>query len=531
MKQRLQTVLRNWGGRYGLGVVVLYLTGISLLTCCFRLPLGRHLFLVHAGYVMVILAVLWYRAKGFVVAAFLAVLLLFAQWQFGTDEMIFTDYAEAGMFLGVGIFAAIVGEHNWRNRKLLAKAHRDLEQKVEIRTAELSNANEVLRQEITERKLAEQRYKTLVTTSPDAVTVSDLQGRITEVSQRTMELHGATDPDELIGKDAFELIAPEDRERAMANLQKTLKGKVERNVEYTLIKKDGSRFIGELNSALIEDAHGQPKAFIATVRDITERKRTEKERQQHLAEMARAWHINTIGEMASGLAHELNQPLCAILNYSNGCLRLLRRRSGDPEKLRVAVRQIATQAQRAGETIKRIRSLVAKHEPDQSSVNLNNLVLEVVALVKADAAKSNIEICSCLTEFLSPIHADKVGILQVILNLVRNAMESVSSSKRRRREVIVSTAMTEYGEIEVTVSDTGKGLTDDVRGKMFESFFTTKKGGLGIGLSLSRRIVEAHGGCLWAESDSSSQGATFKFTLPQEGIENGQRKSHSLCCR
>lgn len=262
---------------------------------------------------------------------------------------------------------------------------------------------------------------------------------------------------------------------------------------------------------------------------MTERKRVERERQQHLAELTRAWHINTIGEMASGLAHELNQPLCAILNYSNGCLRLLRRDIVEPEKLKSAVQQIAAQSQRAGEIIKRIRNLVAKREPNRSPVDINGLVLESIAIVKTEAAKSNVKMCTCLAEALPPVYADEVAILQVVLNLVKNALEAVNGSSRRRREVTVSTAVVE-GSVEIAVSDTGEGLSKEVCDKIFKSFFTTKKDGLGIGLSLSRRIVEAHDGCLWAESVYGSEGATFRFTLPIKGVENGQREAHSVCC-
>jgi C4-dicarboxylate-specific signal transduction histidine kinase len=283
--------------------------------------------------------------------------------------------------------------------------------------------------------------------------------------------------------------------------------------------KGGNLFWAEVNlkGAVI----GGQRRILAVIRDITDRKRAEAEAQQHLNELTRAWHANTLGEMASGLAHELNQPLCAILNYSNGCLRMTRRKSFSLDVVSASIEQIAAQAERAADIIKHIRSLVAKRDSHRTKLNINGVVSNAMDMVRSEADKSNVAIVSEFAHNLPAVRGNAVELEQVVLNLVRNAIEAMSDPTVTERKLTVSTSRQEDKMIQVVVSDTGRGFSSELSERIFDSFFTTKDQGLGVGLSLSRRIVGAYGGRLWAESDGVS-GATFRFTIPAEGADNGR---------
>jgi len=250
-------------------------------------------------------------------------------------------------------------------------------------------------------------------------------------------------------------------------------------------------------------------------RDVTERKEAEEKARERQSEFAHVWRVNTMGEMASGLAHELNQPLCAILNYANASLRMMKNDVAASGELIDPIEQIATQAERAGEIIKRIRGLIAKRKPQSSAVDINGIVREVVAMERNEASLREITVRTELGEDLPEVMVDNVEIEEVILNLVRNAFDAMSDVSVERREVTIVTCMTKIDKVEVCVRDTGKGFAGFGE-RIFDSFFTTKADGLGIGLSISRTIVESHGGKLWAETNPDC-GASFRFTLPVKG--------------
>jgi len=234
-----------------------------------------------------------------------------------------------------------------------------------------------------------------------------------------------------------------------------------------------------------------------------------------------------LGEMASGLAHELNQPLCAILNYANGCLRLTRKKELPKAALRESVKEVIGQAERAGDIIKRIRGLVGKREPRCVKLDVKSLLSDAVGMIEKEAAKHDVTVVSELKGRLPKVKADDVEIEQVALNLMRNAIEAMGDKDVAERKLTITTSRPEKGTVEVAIKDTGRGLSPELSERVFDWFFTTKQHGLGIGLSLSRRIVEAHGGRLWAESDGCS-GTTFRFTLPVVGGPHGKRRPRSV---
>jgi two-component system, LuxR family, sensor kinase FixL len=247
-------------------------------------------------------------------------------------------------------------------------------------------------------------------------------------------------------------------------------------------------------------------------RDITAVRRAEKESRQHQAELVHVCRLSTMGEVATGMAHELNQPLSAIVNYANGCSRRLQGNVGKRRELVDAMGQITTQAQRASEIIRRLRSLVGKQPPIRSRVDLNHLVREVCTFVEFETGKMDLEIELDLESADIPVDVDLVQVEQVLLNLVRNALDALHEvSPQARRLTVRTRSKGEYAE--VAVQDTGPGIELECMQSLFEPFYTTKESGMGMGLPISQTIVENHGGRIWAEP-SSGGGAVFCIRLP-----------------
>ena len=388
--------------------------------------------------------------------------------------------------------------------------------------------------DIAERKQAEmalraseKNYREIFNAANEAVFIHDPEtGRILDVNETMLRMYGLS-YEEALAADVADVSAgetPYSQADARAWIRKAAEGGPQ-VFEWLGVRRNGEPFWEEVHLKSIVIG-GEPRV-LAAVRDITDRKKAETESQQHLAELTRAWHANTLGELASGLAHELNQPLCAILNYSGGCLRLSRREHLPMETLRTSIEQIAAQAERAADIIKRIRSLIAKREPHRSDLDLKAILDDAARMLRMEANRHSVAVRWQLAPNLPRIKGDGVEIEQVVLNLMRNAIEAMSDPAVTRRILTISTRLRPDREIEITVTDTGRGLSRDLAEKVFDSFFTTKAQGLGVGLALSRRIVEAHGGRLWVESDGRS-GATFGFTLPVEGTAHGEGNPRSF---
>jgi two-component system sensor kinase FixL len=275
-------------------------------------------------------------------------------------------------------------------------------------------------------------------------------------------------------------------------------------------RKDGTTFpmhlsIGEMQS-------GGVPYFTGFVRDLTEHQQTQARLQQLQSELVHMSRLSAMGEMASALAHELNQPLAAISNYMKGSRRLLAT-SAEPNRAKIenAMDRAAEQAIRAGQIIRRLRDFVARGESEKRVESLSKMVEEAGALGLSGAREQDVRIRFNLDPQHDLVLVDRVQIQQVLVNLFRNALEAMAQSIRR--ELIASNRPVDDEMIEVSVFDTGHGFPEDVEKNLFQTFFTTKETGMGVGLSISRSIIEAHGGRMWAESNHAG-GATFRFTLP-----------------
>jgi len=285
-----------------------------------------------------------------------------------------------------------------------------------------------------------------------------------------------------------------------------------------LTAKDGRDY--ELLSAPLPNPDGMIDKVIGVIRDITRFKQAEEQARQIRTELERISRIITVGEMASGLAHELNQPLCAIANYANGCLRMMKTETTNSGKLLSAIEQIAAQADRGGKIIHRIRSLIGRREPHLSTVDINKIVRDVVSLEEAAVTQAGVAIQLELDGDIPLILADKIEIEQVVLNLAKNGVEAMSDTAIDRRQLTIRTSAVGSDAVQVAVRDMGKGLPLEEADKIFDSFFSTKPAGLGMGLSISRSIIEGHRGKLWGEPNPDA-GTTFRFILPLKRKENG----------
>jgi two-component system sensor histidine kinase DctS len=249
--------------------------------------------------------------------------------------------------------------------------------------------------------------------------------------------------------------------------------------------------------------------------DITERKRARELVRQQEEKLAATARLVTVGEMASTIAHELNQPLSAIASYTTGCLNLLGAGEVARGELEEALRKTAQQAQRAGRIIRRVHDFVRKSEPSRTPVRMNAVVEEALGFADAEARKRKVRIHARLADDDPQIEADPVLLQQVVLNLLRNAMDAMAATPPERREIRVATEAGVHG-VTVSISDRGCGISPEVREQLFQPFFTTKAEGMGMGLNICRSILELHNGRVWAEPNPEG-GTVFSFSLPKDG--------------
>jgi len=360
---------------------------------------------------------------------------------------------------------------------------------------------------------AEARLRSILQTVPDAMIIIDERGRIESLSTTAERLFGYTLA-EATGKNVSLLMPSPYREQHDSYLKRYLTTGERRIIGIGRIvvgqRKDGTTFpmhltVGELRSA--ERHH-----FTGFIRDLTDQQLTETRLKELQSEVTHMSRYTALGEMASTLAHEINQPLTAISNYLKGCQRLLERIEGESAPmLREALGKAADQALRAGHIIRRLREFVARGESDRRIENLPKLIEDASTLALVGARENGVAVSFRLDPKADLVLADRIQIQQVLVNLIRNAIEiMIESSTDRRLEI--GTVATSRDTVEISVADTGAGLAPEVAQHLFQPFVTTKRKGMGLGLSICRTIVEAHGGKIWVETRPSG-GTIFRFTL------------------
>jgi two-component system, LuxR family, sensor kinase FixL len=358
----------------------------------------------------------------------------------------------------------------------------------------------------------EAHLRSILATVPDAMVVIDTRGRILSFSAAAEKMFGFAEA-EVIGENVSVLMPSPDREqhdhyldRYMATGERKIIG-IGRVT--TARHRDGYTFPIELS---VGEAHtGAGRIFTGFIRDLTERQQTELRLQDIQAELAHAGRVSAMGSLASAIAHELNQPLTAVANYVEAARDLLHDPDADTlAMVREALDDAARQSVRAGQIVRRLRDFITHGETERRIDSLPRLINEANALALVGTGEYGIEVQVKLDSAATRVLVDRIQIQQVMLNLIRNAIEAMVDS--RIRTLRIATRREENGFVRVSVSDTGAGLSEAVRAQLFHPFVSTKQAGMGLGLSICKTIVEAHGGRIWAES-APSGGTAFHFTL------------------
>jgi two-component system sensor kinase FixL len=367
----------------------------------------------------------------------------------------------------------------------------------------------------------EAHLRSILETVPDAMIVIDERGIIQSFSAAAQRLFGYT-LTEVIGKNIKMMMPSPYRENHDEYLARYVRTGERRIIGIGRVvvgeRKDGATFPMEL--AVGEMKSGNQRYFTGFIRDLTERQKTEARLQELQSELVHISRLTAMGEMASTLAHELNQPLSAIANYLKGSRRLLEQ---SPDERAVVVREAmdnaAEQAMRAGQIIRRLRDFVARGETERRVESMSKLVQEASALALVGIKEIGIHVRFQLSPTSDLALADKIQIQQVLLNLIRNAIESMQDASRR--ELLISTEPAEDDMLLISVSDTGTGIAPEIASQLFQPFVTTKRQGMGVGLSISRTIIEAHGGQIWVEPNPGG-GTVFRFTVGAVAREDAE---------
>jgi PAS domain S-box-containing protein len=410
--------------------------------------------------------------------------------------------------LGIAVAEDVTARR--RAEETLRNTKEELERRVDQRTQEL-------RDEITERVKAEEavresetKFRALIENALDFVTVIGQDGTI-QFQSPSIEASLGRQADSMLGANLFEFVHPESVD-AFKEVFFRLVGThgATASIQFRALHADGStRILEAVGRNLLHDPI--VAGIVVNSRDVSERQDAEEDAKKLQNELAHVARLSTMGEMAAGFAHELNQPLTAIQNYASGSVRFLDSGKLDRSELRKAMESAASQALRAGEIIRRIRWFIRRDEPELTPVDVNAVIREAVDLMQSEAHHQSVATHLELAEDLPWVRADTIQIQQTVINLARNGIEAMSENHQARQELTIRTSLNADSEIEVSVADTGPGIPDDLRDRLFDPFFTTKSNGMGMGLAICRSIIERHGGRL--SVGETEDGTEIRFTL------------------
>jgi PAS domain S-box-containing protein len=440
-----------------------------------------------------------------------------AQNPFSADEYICRKRARSVLCLPMVKQSKLMGvlylENNLASRVFTPARISVLELLASQAAISLENAR--LYDDLQER---EAKIRRLVDSNIVGVVFWDLQGRITDANQAFLDLVGYAREDLVSGRLRWTELTPAEWRDADEQIIADLKAAgTLQPLEKEYLRKDGSRVPVLIARALFE---WKPDEGVSFVVDMTDRKRAEEKlraSEQRFVkaqmELAHVTRVMTLGELTASIAHEVNQPLAAVAANAEACLRWLDRATPDLNAARRSVAWIINDNNRAGQVIRRVRALAKKTDIEKVPLDVSDIVKEVAALVRSELVSHQVSLRTELAPALPTIRADRIQLQQVIINLVMNGIEAMQSVTDRPRELVIRSLQDETQQVLVSVSDCGVGISAENTDRLFNAFFTTKTNGMGMGLSICRSIIEAHGGRLWATANLP-HGATFQFTLP-----------------
>jgi PAS domain S-box-containing protein len=418
------------------------------------------------------------------------------------------------------------GQLEWANKLLgqeitqrqraeaaLREMNTELERRVAGRTADLQE--EVVRRRKTEATLraSEERWRSMFEASAVGITLMDQQNHFAAANEAFQKMVGYTEQ-ELQSLGPVDITYEDDRQATREMIQDVQSGKrQDYQAEKRYRRKDGKVIWVRVSTARALDPNSPLPGIPTLVEDITERKRAEMAWHDAREALSRATRLTVMGELSASIAHEINQPLSAIITNGRACERFLDFSPPDLDEVRDAVGEIVRDGKRASEVLSRIRAMSKNSAPERGPVDVNLAIAEVLALTRDELHRHRISVMTELHSNLPVIMADRVQLQQVVLNLVMNGIDAMRAVTDRPRNLTVRSQLSDQGNIVVNVADSGVGLDPRNRDRIFDSFFTTKPEGMGMGLAISNTIIQAHHGQLWAESGSPF-GAVFGFTLP-----------------
>jgi two-component system, LuxR family, sensor kinase FixL len=379
------------------------------------------------------------------------------------------------------------------------RANEELEQRVSLRTAELV--------------VSESRYQELYHNAPDMFRSIDCRtGKVIQCNQTMLKATGYS-MEELLSQTVSDLYHPDSRAAAQLVWDEFLRNGSVRDRELVLLCKNGDTIDISLSVSAAYDSQGNLAQSHGIFRDITAYKRAEQQVERHRSELAHVGRLAMTGEMAAGLAHELNQPLYALNNFAQGALRRLEAGTLDHESLTAVLTDVSRESQRAADTIRSLRRYVRKREQQRLDADANEMAGRVIRLVANEAKRHEVAIDASLAHGLCQVHCDPIQIEQVLLNLILNAFDAMSETPSEHRRLCVRTHASGAAAVEFAISDNGKGLPAGEEHKIFDAFYTTRVDGIGLGLAISRSIIEAHDGQLTVVPNPD-RGITMSFSLP-----------------
>ncbi len=389
---------------------------------------------------------------------------------------------------------------------------------LKISASVLAESEEFYQEEVRQRR---ERLSVTFDNAPIGIVTYHCGGSFERANRAFCEMTGYS-VGELKKKTVVDITEAEYRSDITTFMAKVRQGEIDTYVQQTrYVRKDGSVLDVSVVNAVTHDAAGQPNLIISQVADLTTQLKAQSEIRRQYEQLAHADRLQLLGEMATGMAHEINQPLTAISLFAQTGKRLFE--AGEFDRLKVIFDKLSQHSRRAGAIVERMQTMGRRKEGAKTTIDLNDLVEDVVVLAEVDARTSNIDIELMLGKGMSSVSVDVVQIHQVVLNLLRNGMDAMRSLDCRNGNTIqLSTHQRDDGYLEVRVTDSGCGVSGEVAERLFDSFSTTKSTGLGMGLPISRAIITAHGGQLVFRNNETC-GATFTFTLPaiKKGVQNG----------